>query len=71
MTLIAFDTSAAIPLILLSHEAHDLVTKELGDADAHLTGHSLAELYSVLTRSPGDARLAPSDAAERAGTLVP
>lgn len=27
-----------------------------------LTGHSLAETYSVLTRLPGDARLAPPDA---------
>jgi toxin FitB len=28
-----------------------------------LSGHSLAETYSVLTRLPGDARLAPADAA--------
>jgi len=28
-----------------------------------LSGHALAETYSVLTRLPGDARLAPADAA--------
>jgi toxin FitB len=28
-----------------------------------LAGHALAETYSVLTRLPGDARLAPADAA--------
>jgi predicted nucleic acid-binding protein len=28
-----------------------------------LCGHALAETYSVLTRLPGDARLAPADAA--------
>jgi hypothetical protein len=28
-----------------------------------LTGHSVAETYSVLTRLPGDARLTPADAA--------
>lgn len=29
-----------------------------------LVGHALAETYSVLTRLPGDARLAPTDAVE-------
>ena len=29
-----------------------------------LSGHALAETYSVLTRLPGDARLAPADAAQ-------
>jgi len=28
-----------------------------------LSGHALAETYSVLTRLPGDARLSPADAA--------
>jgi CheY-like chemotaxis protein len=34
-----------------------------GGQDVALTGHALAETYSVLTRLPGDARLAPADAA--------
>lgn len=29
-----------------------------------MTGHSLVETYSVLTRLPGDARLLPGDAAQ-------
>ena len=31
--------------------------------DGALSGHAAAETYSVLTRLPGDARLAPADAA--------
>jgi toxin FitB len=34
-----------------------------GGQDVALSGHALAETYSVLTRLPGDARLAPADAA--------
>lgn len=62
MTLIAFDTSAAIPLLQASHAAHDDVVGAAAGMDVRLTGHSLAEVYSVLTRLPGDARLAPRDA---------
>jgi len=32
-----------------------------------LSGHALAETYSVLTRLPGDLRLAPADAARLLG----
>lgn len=35
--------------------------------DVALSGHALAETYSVLTRLPGDLRLDPSDAARLLG----
>jgi toxin FitB len=60
---VALDTSAAIPLLLSSHVAHDAVRGHLDGADVMLTSHSLAETYSVLTRLPGDARLTAGDAA--------
>lgn len=64
MSTAALDTSAAIPYVLASHVAHEAVRSHLARRSVVLTGHSLAETYSVLTRLPGDARLAPSDAAE-------
>lgn len=64
MTLLALDTSAAVPLLIASHSAHEEVVDDVRGADLRLTGHSLAEVYSVLTRLPSDARLAPADAAD-------
>lgn len=61
MTL-ALDTSAAIPLLMSSHVAHRAARRQLRRHDLVLTQHSLAETYSVLTRLPGDARVAPADA---------
>ena len=61
MTL-AVDTSAAVALIMASHVAHRAVRRHLRGRDLVLTQHSLAETYSVLTRLPGDARVAPADA---------
>lgn len=63
MTVLALDTSVAIPLLIATHDAHAAVTRWRGDRDAVLSGHALAETYSVLTRLPGDVRLAPADAA--------
>jgi len=59
---VALDTSAAVPLVLRSHVAHALVRAHLGSRRPTLTGHSLVETYSVLTRLPGDARVAPAGA---------
>jgi len=39
------------------------VVRWWGGQEVALSGHALAETYSVLTRLPGDARLAPADAA--------
>jgi predicted nucleic acid-binding protein len=59
---LALDTSAAIPLLMSSHVAHREVRRQLQGHDLVLTQHSLAETYSVLTRLPGDARVAARDA---------
>ncbi len=62
MTRAAVDTSVAVPYLMRSHRSHDEVRRELGRFELVLTGHSLVETYSVLTRLPGDSRLAPPDA---------
>lgn len=62
MTPLAFDTSAAVAFVLRSHTAHPAVRRHASGRDPALTTHSLAETYSVLTRLPGDARVAPLDA---------
>lgn len=63
MSDLALDSSAAIAYLLRSHNAHRAIRIHVGERRPTLTGHSLAETYSVLTRLPGDARLAPADAA--------
>jgi toxin FitB len=60
---VAVDTSVAVPLLVRSHVDHAAVARWWAGQDVALSGHALAETYSVLTRLPGDARLAPADAA--------
>lgn len=62
MSDLALDTSAAVPYLLRSHTAHDAVRQHVGHRQPTLTGHSLVETYSVLSRLPGDARVDPADA---------
>lgn len=62
MSIVALDTSAAVPYVMASHTAHRLTRRHLKDDAPVLTQHSLVETYSVLTRLPGDARVAPADA---------
>ena len=50
MNRLAFDTSAVVPLIVRSHLAHDAVRGHAAGRRAVQTAHSLAEIYSVLTR---------------------
>ena len=57
------DTSVAVPAIIENHAAHDSVSAWLSGRPVVLAVHSALETYSVLTRLPGDARLAPADAA--------
>ncbi len=45
------------------HEAHGEVVGWWDGREVALSGHALAETYSVLTRLPGDLRLEPADAA--------
>lgn len=51
-------------MLVDSHSAHREVVAWAGGRELHLSGHALAETYSVLTRLPGDARVAPLDAVE-------
>ncbi len=53
----------AIPLLVATHRAHDAVRRWWNGREVALSGHAWAETYSVLTRLPGDLRLAPGDAA--------
>ena len=62
MTTLGVDTSVAVPLLIQTHTAHAEVVRWWGGRDIALSGHALAETYSVLTRLPGDLRLAPADA---------
>jgi predicted nucleic acid-binding protein len=60
---VAVDTSVAVPLLVRSHQHHADVVRWWNGQELALSGHALAETYSVLTRLPGDARLAANDAA--------
>jgi toxin FitB len=60
---VAIDTSVAIPLLVRSHQHHGDVVHWWAGQELALSGHALAETYSVLTRLPGDARLSAGDAA--------
>jgi toxin FitB len=62
MTDLLVDTSVAVPLLLTSHAAHRSVNAAVGARSVALAGHAAHETFAVLTRLPGDARLAPLDA---------
>lgn len=59
---IAVDASVAVPLLVASHEHHAAAAAWARGRRLSVSGHALAETYSVLTRLPGDARVAPLDA---------
>jgi len=61
---VAVDTSVAVPLLVRSHQHHADVVRWWDGQELALSGHALAETYSVLTRLPGDARLSAGDAAQ-------
>jgi predicted nucleic acid-binding protein len=63
VTALGVDTSVAVPLLVQTHTAHTAVVRWWDGREIALSGHALAETYSVLTRLPGDLRLAPADAA--------
>jgi toxin FitB len=63
LSVLALDTSVAVPLLVQTHRAHSAVVRWWGGRETALSGHALAETYAVLTRLPGDTRLAPPDAA--------
>ncbi len=53
----------AVPLLVQTHPEHQAVVRFCNDREVALSGHALAETYSVLTRLPGDMRVAHADAA--------
>lgn len=55
------DTSAAVPLIVASHEAHEATLDALDGLELGLAGHAWFETFSVLTRLPPPARRGPAD----------
>lgn len=57
------DTSVAIPLVVQTHGDHAAVSRWCDGRKVALSGHAVAETYSVLTRLPGSLRLAPLNAA--------
>lgn len=63
MTPLALDTSVAVPLLVQTHQAHAAVVRWWDGRAVALSGHALAETYSVLTRLPTGLRVAPADAA--------
>lgn len=60
---VALDTSVAVPLLVQTHRAHAAVVRWWDGRTLPLSGHAVAETYSVLTRLPGDLRVDPADAA--------
>lgn len=63
MTALALDTSVSIPLLVQTHREHAAIVRWWDGRDVVLSGHAVAETYSVLTRLPGDLRLSSVDAA--------
>jgi predicted nucleic acid-binding protein len=59
---VAVDTSVAVPLLVAGHQHHPQVAAWARGRILRLSGQSLAETYAVLTRLPGDARVAAQDA---------
>lgn len=58
----ALDSSVAVPLLVETHDDNAIVSVWARGRLLAFPGHSLAETYSVLTRLPESARLAPADA---------
>lgn len=61
-TLVAVDTSVAVALLFAEHDHHATVDAWAEGKRLALSGHAIAETYSVLTRLPGEHRVTPEDA---------
>ncbi|NJM75172.1 MAG: type II toxin-antitoxin system VapC family toxin [Acaryochloridaceae cyanobacterium RU_4_10] len=64
---VLFDTSVIIGALLPKHQSHSscfiqLQTAQSGQIQGCLSTHSLAELYSVMTRMPVQPRMSPKEA---------
>jgi predicted nucleic acid-binding protein len=64
---VLFDTSVVIAALLPKHPNHSpcfvqLQAAELRQVQGYLSTHSLAEVYSVMTRMPSQPRMSPKQA---------
>jgi len=64
---VLFDSSVIIAAFLPRHPSHtpcfvQLKTAELRQIQGYLSTHSLAEVYSVMTRMPSQPRVSPQEA---------
>lgn len=67
-SVLAVDTSVAVPLLLKYHEAHASLVEWRGGRRLSVCGHAWIETYAVLTRLPGSARVTPDDAVRLLGS---
>jgi predicted nucleic acid-binding protein len=72
---VLYDTSVLIAALLVEHENHHLALPRLelarlGVVKGYLSTHSLAELYSVMTRLPQPLRVLPHEAEAAIGDLL-
>lgn len=80
---VVFDTSVLVAALVVPHPLHERALKWLeraraGEVEYLVAGHTLAELYAVLTSLPVSPRISPSMAWQlidenvtRAATLIP
>lgn len=64
---VLFDTSTLFAALVLTHPQHivcftHLQTVQAGENQGYASTHSLAELYSVITRYPTEPRVTPAEA---------
>jgi predicted nucleic acid-binding protein len=64
---VLYDTSLLISALLVEHANHSLALVNLelarsGEVAGYISTHSLAELYSVMTRLPQPLRVSPDEA---------
>jgi predicted nucleic acid-binding protein len=64
---VSYDTSVLIAALLVEHSNHAVALSRLalarsGEVRGYLSTHSLAELYSVMTRLPTPLRVFPDEA---------
>jgi len=62
---VLFDTSFLVAAFLESHDSHERCLRYFqkvlrGSCEGHVSAHSVAELYAVLTRIPARPKISPS-----------
>ena len=59
---IAIDTSIAVPLLIANHPDNEHLRAWASTRRLRLSGHAAIETYAVITRLPGEMRVAATDA---------